>query len=153
MNLNRRSFLVSGASALALLGVAAAWPVRALAKLVRPEAAFTATTVDDALAGIGGTAETSAEIVFQTPEIAENGAVVPVSVTSNIPGTDQISILVEANPNPLVAVFSIPEGTLPSVMTRVKVAQTCNLTAVVRANGKNYSVSRETKVTLGGCGG
>jgi len=153
MSLNRRSFLVSGASALALLAVAAAWPMRALAKLVRPEAAFAATNVKDALAGIGGSAEASAQIVFQTPEIAENGAVVPVSVTSNIPGTDQISILVEANPNPLVAVFSIPEGTLPAVQTRVKVAQTCNLTAVVRANGKNYSVSRETKVTLGGCGG
>lgn len=152
MSLNRRSFLFSGASAVVLLA-AAAWPMRALAKLVRADAAFTATTVKDALAGIGGTPETSTEIVFQTPEIAENGAVVPVTVTSNIPGTDQISILVEANPNPLVAMFSIPEGTLPSVQTRVKVAQTCNVTAVVRANGKNYSVSRQTKVTLGGCGG
>lgn len=153
MSLNRRSFIVSGASALALFSVAAAWPMRALAKSVRPESGFTATTVKDALAGIGGAAEPSADIVFQTPQIAENGAVVPVSVTSNIPGTERISIMVEANPNPLVAVFSIPEGTLPSVQTRVKVAQTCKLTAVVRANGKNYSVSRETKVTLGGCGG
>jgi sulfur-oxidizing protein SoxY len=120
---------------------------------VRPDAAFAATDMAGVYAAIGSTPETSAEIVFTSPEIAENGAVVPVSVTSNIPGTTKISILVEKNPNPLTAVFYIAEGTQASVQTRVKVAQTCNLYAVIEANGKLFSASRETKVTLGGCGG
>jgi sulfur-oxidizing protein SoxY len=150
MNMHRRSFLAIGGSALAL---AALWPLRAFAQWVRPQAAFEAKGLEATFAAMGGTPEPSSEIDFQSPEIAENGAVVPVNVTSRIAGTTEIAILVEMNPNPLAALFVFPEGTEPSVQTRVKVAQTCKLHAVVRANGKLYGTSRETKVTLGGCGG
>ena len=153
MNMQRRSFLTMSASMLAVATTAALWPLRALAQWVRPDAAFEAKAMDAVFASLGGVPEASAEIIFGTPDIAENGAVVPVSVTSKIPGTDQIAILVEMNPNPLVAMFMIPEGTEPMVSTRVKVAQTCKLHALAHANGKWYSTSRETKVTLGGCGG
>jgi len=153
MNMQRRTFLSMSATALAVVATAAMWPVRAFAEWVRPEAAFKAKGMDATFAAVGGTPEPSEDIAFMTPEIAENGAVVPVSVTSKIPGTTEIMIMVEKNPNPLAAIFVFPEGTAPSVKTRVKVAQTCNLHAVVRANGKLYGTSRETKVTLGGCGG
>lgn len=149
MHFPRRSFL----TVLTLGAAAALWPMRALAQWVRPDAAFAAKSLDDIYAGLGGTPQPSAEIIFLSPEIAENGAVVPVNITSKIAGTDQIAILVEMNPNPLAAVFNFPQGTETAVQTRVKVAQTCNLHALVRANGKWYSTSRETKVTLGGCGG
>ncbi|MCC6506928.1 MAG: thiosulfate oxidation carrier protein SoxY [Aquimonas sp.] len=153
MSLDRRNFLSLGVAALGTLVSGLSFPLRLLAQHVRPDAAFAATDMAGVYAAIGSTPETSAEIVFTSPEIAENGAVVPVSVTSNIPGTTKISILVEKNPNPLTAVFYIAEGTQASVQTRVKVAQTCNLYAVIEANGKLFSASRETKVTLGGCGG
>lgn len=153
MNPQRRSFLAMGASIVALATTAALWPLRALAEWVRPDKAFEAKGLDATFAALGATPEPSTEINFMTPEIAENGAVVPVSVTSKIPGTEQIAILVEMNPNPLAALFMIPEGTEPSISTRVKVAQTCKLHAAVYAGGKWYGTARETKVTLGGCGG
>ncbi|MEO8507797.1 MAG: thiosulfate oxidation carrier protein SoxY, partial [Betaproteobacteria bacterium] len=90
---------------------------------------------------------------FQTPDIAENGAVVPVGVTSTIPKTESIAILVEKNPNMLVAMFDIPAGTEPSLSTRVKMGQSSNVYALVKADGKYYVASKEIKVTLGGCGG
>lgn len=153
MNHARRHFLFRAAALCSLAGMAALAPLRAFAEWVRPQAAFDAKVLDEVFQGLGGTPEESTEIEFSSPEIAENGAVVPVSVTSKLPGTDQISILVEMNPNPLAAVFNFPEGTEPAIQTRVKMAQTCRLYAVVRANGKLYSSWRETKVTLGGCGG
>jgi sulfur-oxidizing protein SoxY len=90
---------------------------------------------------------------FSTPEIAENGAVVPIGITSAIPKTDAIAIMIEKNPNMLAALFELPEGTEPSLSTRVKMAQTSNVYAVVRAEGKYYVAAKEIKVTLGGCGG
>jgi sulfur-oxidizing protein SoxY len=99
-------------------------------------------------------AKQSKDIVFlQTPEIAENGAVVPVGVISNIPKTESIAILIEKNPNPLAAVFDIPPGTEPAISTRVKMAQTSNIYALVRADGRYFLATKEVKVTLGGCGG
>jgi len=89
----------------------------------------------------------------QTPEIAENGAVVPVGVTSRIPKTESIAILIEKNPNMLAAVFDIPTGTEPVISTRVKMAQTSNIYALVKAEGRYYVAAKEVKVTLGGCGG
>jgi sulfur-oxidizing protein SoxY len=90
---------------------------------------------------------------FQTPDIAENGAVVPVGVTSTIPKTESIAILIEKNPNMVAAIFDIPPGTDPSLSTRVKMAQTSNIYALVKADGKFYVATKEVKVTLGGCGG
>jgi sulfur-oxidizing protein SoxY len=92
-------------------------------------------------------------VFFSTPDIAENGAVVPIGITSNVPKTEAIAILVEKNPNMLAAVFDVPAGTDASLSTRIKMGQTSNVFALVRADGKYYVNSKEIKVTLGGCGG
>ena len=114
---------------------------------------FEAKNLADALKALGAAPADSKEITITSPDIAENGAVVPVAVTSRLPKTREIVILVEKNPNPLTAVFTIPDGTEPFVSTRVKMGESSNVVAVVRADGKLYSTSKETKVTLGGCGG
>ena len=114
---------------------------------------FQVKNLDEALTALGGKPEQSKDIDLTTPDIAENGAVVPVSVTSRVPGTQEIYILVENNPAPLSAAFTIPEGTEPFVSTRTKMGQTSNIHAIVKANGKLYSAMKETRVTLGGCGG
>jgi sulfur-oxidizing protein SoxY len=115
---------------------------------------FDAKSLADALKTIGAEgAAVSTDVVVTGPDIAENGAVVPLSVTSNAPGTDYIAILVEKNPNPLSAAFTLPEGTEATVSTRVKMGGTSNVHALVRAGGKWLIASKEIKVTLGGCGG
>ncbi len=114
---------------------------------------FEAKTLDDALKALGGKPADSKDVTITSPDIAENGAVVPVAVTSTIPKTEAIYILVEKNPFPLTATFAIPEGTEPFVSTRVKMGESTKVYAVVKADGKLYSTSKETKVTLGGCGG
>ena len=149
MNPSRRGLL----KMLAGVTILAAFPLRVLADLIWPKAAFAVTDLDGVFAELGGVPTDSDLIQLDTPDIAENGAVVPVEVTSAIPGTSRIYLLVEKNPNPLSAGFDIPEGTDPYVATRVKVAQTCLIYAVVEADGKFYKMGRETKVTLGGCGG
>ena len=130
--------------------------------LIRPEnalaqdwkAAFETKSLADTVKALGGTTTTdSKDITITSPDIAENGAVVPVAVASAIPKTESISILVEKNPNLLAASFAIPAGTEPSVGTRVKMGQTSNVYAVVKADGKYYLAGKEIKVTLGGCGG
>ena len=104
---------------------------------------------------LGGRAPAqSKDIAFvSTPDIAENGAVVPIGITSSIPKTESIAILIEKNPNMLAAVFDIPPGTDPAISTRVKMGQSSNVYALVKADGKYYVASKEIKVTLGGCGG
>lgn len=151
MNPQRRNFIRFGAGALGVLAAGVLWPLRAMANVI--EGAFKAKNVDEVFKELGATPTPSDQIILTTPDIAENGAVVPVSVVSQLPKTEQILVMVEKNPNPLAASFTIPEGTEGSVNTRVKVAQTCNVYAVVKADGKFYSAMRETKVTLGGCGG
>lgn len=117
--------------------------------------AFETKNLNDTVKALGGTAATeSKDITFvNAPDIAENGAVVPVGVQSKIPKTEMIAILVEKNPNSLSASFMIPEGTEATVSTRVKMGQTSNVHAVVKADGKFYYATKEIKVTLGGCGG
>jgi len=88
-----------------------------------------------------------------SPDIAENGAVVPVGATSKLPNTTEIYLIVEKNPTPLSAAFFIPAGTAADVQTRLKMGQSTNVVAVVKADGKLFSATKETKVTLGGCGG
>jgi sulfur-oxidizing protein SoxY len=118
-------------------------------------AAFDTKSMDDTMKALGGgTPVPSKAITFvQTPDIAENGAVVPVGITSAIPNTQSIAILIEKNPNMLAAVFDIPAGTDPSISTRVKMGQSSNIVALVKADGKYYYAAKEVKVTLGGCGG
>jgi sulfur-oxidizing protein SoxY len=156
MNEQRRQVLKSGGG-MTILAVAIA------AGLVRPQdalaadwnsAAFSTKSVADAVKAIGGGAPVdSKEIQITAPDIAENGMVVPISVTSNLAKTQSIFIMVEKNPNTLSASFDIPEGTDPFVQTRVKMGQSSNVYAVVKADGKYYSAVKEIKVTLGGCGG
>jgi len=160
MDMQRRKLMRSGAGATFLgLLAAAGWPRPADAAEVRAQpwnrAAFDTHSAADAMQALGSVdAKQSKDIIFmQTPEIAENGAVVPVGVISNIPKTESIAILIEKNPNPLAAVFDIPLGTEPSISTRVKMAQTSNIYALVRADGRYFVATKEVKVTLGGCGG
>jgi len=153
----RRTLLRSGAGAAVCTAlVAAGWfkPATAVAEAWNKDA-FDSHALADARKALGAVeAAQSAEIAFvQTPEIAENGAVVPVGIVSSLPGTDAIAVLIEKNPNPLAAVFDIPSGTEPAISTRIKMAQTSNILALVRAGGKYYVASKEIKVTLGGCGG
>jgi sulfur-oxidizing protein SoxY len=157
MDTKRRQVLRTGGgvSLLALLA-AAGWlkPGSAEAQAWN-KAAFDTKTMDETMKALGGGAPAQSKDItfFSTPEIAENGAVVPIGVTSAIPKTDEIAILIEKNPNMLTALFEIPAGTDPSISTRVKMAQTSNVYALVRADGKYYVASKEIKVTLGGCGG
>ena len=116
-------------------------------------ASFEVKTMADALKAIGGTPATSDQISVVSPDIAENGAVVPVGASSKLADTTEIYLLVEKNPTPLSAGFILPAGTLAEVQTRLKMGQSTNVIAVVKAGGKLYSATKETKVTLGGCGG
>ena len=158
MNSRRRNFLQTGGGMTLLTMLAATgWltPRDAAAADAWNAAAFDTKSMDDTMKALGGgTPVPSKAIAFvQTPDIAENGAVVPVGITSTIPNTQSIAILIEKNPNMLAAVFDIPAGTDPSISTRVKMGQSSNIVALVKADGKYYYAAKEVKVTLGGCGG
>lgn len=115
---------------------------------------FDAKSLDEALKAMGGDKfSTSVQVVISAPDIAENGAVVPVAVSSSATNTEKIAILVEKNPTPMSAVFTIPAGTESSISTRVKMTGTSNVHALVKADGKWLLATKEIKVTLGGCGG
>jgi sulfur-oxidizing protein SoxY len=116
-------------------------------------ASFQVKTVEEAIKALGGNAANSDQVSVVSPDIAENGAVVPVGATSKLPNTTEIYLIVEKNPTPLAAGFMIPAGTNADVQTRLKMGQSTNVIAVVKADGKLYSATKETKVTLGGCGG
>jgi len=116
--------------------------------------AFDSKGIIDALKGVGGiTAADSKDITIKAPDIAENGAVVPVEVTSKIPSTESIAILIEKNDRPLITVFNMMNGAEGFVSTRVKMAQTSDIKVIVKAGGKVYTAKKEVKVTIGGCGG
>jgi sulfur-oxidizing protein SoxY len=153
-----RRLILKGASVLALVGLGvisfdlpAAF---AAANDKYPEDAFKAKSEADAIKALyGKAAEASDKVKLDAPEIAENGAVVPVSVTTTLPDVTSISFLVSENPVVLVASYKIPAGTMPSVANRIKMAKTSNVIVVVEAGGKVYSTTKEVKVTVGGCGG
>ncbi len=153
-----RRLILKGASVLALVGLGvisfdlpAAF---AAANDKYPEDAFKAKSEADAIKALyGKAAEASDKVKLDAPEIAENGAVVPVSVTTTLPDVTSISFLVSENPVVLVASYKIPAGTVPSVANRIKMAKTSNVIVVVEAGGKVYSTTKEVKVTVGGCGG
>lgn len=157
MNSGRRKVL-QGTGGAAVLGLAVAAglfkPGSAWAQGSWNKAAFDTKSLNDAVKALGGaSAAESKDITITSPDIAENGAVVPFTIASKLPKTEQLAILVEKNPNILAASFTIPEGTEPQVNTRVKMGQTSNVIALVKADGKFYYASKEVKVTLGGCGG
>ena len=127
-------------------------PTQALAGV--PRSAFEAKNVGDALKNMSVSAPAdSKDITIKAPDIAENGAVVPVEVTSGIPGTTAIAILAEKNATPLVADFGLMGGAEAYISTRIKMGQTSLVRAVVMAGGKAYTAAKEVKVTIGGCGG
>jgi sulfur-oxidizing protein SoxY len=152
-----RRLILQGAGAVALVGLGnipfGLTPVLA-ANDKYPEEAFKAKSEADAIKALyGKTAEPSDKVKMDAPEIAENGAVVPISVTTTLADVTSISFLVSENPVALVASYKIPAGTLPNVANRIKMAKTSNVIVVVEAGGKLYSANKEVKVTVGGCGG
>jgi sulfur-oxidizing protein SoxY len=155
-NLMRRAAL-KGAGAGTLVAAAMA------AGLLRPSAAmadwnksaFESKTVSDALKNLkmGSPIETK-DIAIRAPDIAENGAVVPIEIQSNIPGTKSVAVLIEKNPFPYVGSFDVSQGALPFVALRVKMGETSNVRVVATAaDGRFYTAAKEVKVTIGGCGG
>ena len=156
MNKSRRNVIQAsgGATIMALAASAGIFRTGQVHAADWNKAAFETKSLQDTVKAFGGAAATeSKDIAITSPDIAENGAVVPVSVTSKLGKTESISILVEKNPNALSAAFDIPGGTEPFVSTRVKMGQTSNVHALVKADGKFYYATKEIKVTLGGCGG
>jgi sulfur-oxidizing protein SoxY len=127
---------------------------RATEAVAWPKEAFDQKTEDAAVKLFykGRPIEPSDKVTFTAPEIAENGAVVPVSVTSTLPEVTSIAFMVPENPFTLTAAYVIPDGTLPEVACRLKMAKTAKVIAVVESGGKLYSAERMVKVTLGGCG-
>jgi len=152
MHDRRRKFLTLAASAAALgatgllkIGnaVAAAWN----------KPAFESKALNDALKNLGATNMIeSRDIAITAPDIAENGAVVPVAITSKIPNTQNISIIAEKNPFPLAASIDVANGAEGYASVRIKMGETSNVRAVVKADGKFYTAAKEVKVTVGGCG-
>ena len=154
MNIKRRQSIKAGGSLALVAAAISAGVLPASAFANWNKAAFEAKNMADVLKAMGGAnAEKSADIIITAPDIAENGAVVPVAVASKIANTQSISILVEKNPSSLAAEFEILAGTEANVGTRVKMGQSSNIHAVVKAGGKYYVATKEVKVTLGGCGG
>jgi sulfur-oxidizing protein SoxY len=146
----------AGSTALAGLGIFSfgATPALAAANDKYPEDAFKQKDGKEAIKLLyGRPTEPSDKIKLDAPEIAENGAVVPVSVSTSLADVTSIAFVVPENPNVLAAYYKIPQGTMPNVANRLKMAKTSNVIVIVEAGGKLYSATKEVKVTVGGCGG
>ena len=153
-----RRTVIQGALAGGLAGLAGVVPLRrarAAADASKwPKEAFSQKKEADAIKALyGKTPEASDKVNLDAPEIAENGAVVPISVSTTLPDVTSIAIIVSENPFPLAASYPIPAGTAPMVGNRLKMAKTSKVTALVESGGKVFSASKEVKVTVGGCGG
>ena len=143
-------------------GAASAVAAAIAAGLLRPQDllaawnkdAFGQKTLADALKSVGAVSVAdSKDIVIDAPQIAENGAVVPVEITSNVPNTKSIVVLIDKNPFPLVAKFDFLEGAVPFVKVNCKVGESSYVRVLAEAGGKYYAATKEVKVTIGGCGG
>jgi len=146
----------AGSITLASLGIVAMPLPGALATAndKYPEDAFKQKNDKEAIKLLyGRTAEASDKIKLDAPEIAENGAVVPISVSTSLADVTSVAFVVPENPNVLAAYYKIPQGTLPNIANRLKMAKTTNVIVLVEAGGKLYSATKEVKVTVGGCGG
>ncbi len=153
--MNRRTLLKRSLAAGAV-GVAASAGLLAPGQVLAayPNAAFHAKDTAEALNGVvgSGSFEHSDDIKIKAPDIAENGSVVPVTITSGLSGVESISILADANNSPLVASFTM-HGSPAFISTRIKMGKTGNVLAVVKSGGKLFASKKEVKVTIGGCGG
>lgn len=154
---NQRRIMLKGSLAASALGVAVGagllTPRAVLAAW--PEAAFKAKDAAGAMTALTGLDQMSesADIRIKAPDIAENGAVVPVTVETSIEGVESISIIAVNNPAPLIASFELGEGAIGFVSTRIKMGKSGDVIAVVKGGGKLQSAKKEVKVTIGGCGG
>lgn len=155
MNAPRRSLLKLAASISSLGALAAAGLLGATRVVAAAwnRAGFESKSFGEILKSLGaGTAAESRDIAITAPDIAENGAVVPIEVMSRIPNTQSISIIAEKNPFPLAATLEFANGAEPYAYVRIKMGQTANVRAVVLAGGKWFTAAREVKITVGGCG-
>lgn len=153
LNELRRRLLKAGGGAAALGLATAAGLAGEAAAAPWNKQAFGSKAVGDAVKGIGASnLIESRDIVITAPDIAENGAVVPIAVTSRIPNTQTISIVAEKNPFPLAATLDMANGAEPYASVRIKMGETSNVRAIVKADGKYYTAVKEVKVTVGGCG-
>lgn len=142
-NLLRTIGMLAGVMMFPLRLVAAKWN----------EKAFDEVDFSNSLTSIGALAPVESDLItLKTPEIAENGSIVPIQVSSEIPGTERIFVFAEKNPQPLVASFTFHKGVDPFFATRIKMGETASVHAVVLADGKYFIASRYVKVTIGGCG-
>ena len=140
-------------SLLAAVAVLVFRPFAALAATWNKDG-FGAKTAADALKTLGASNPVaSKDVVIEAPQIAENGAVVPIEITSKVPGTSSIVVLIEKNPFPLLGKFDFMEGALPFVKVNVKMGETSDVRVIAQAGGKSYVATKEVKVTIGGCGG
>lgn len=153
MTFHRREMLKLGGAA-TLAAMAGSLPPGLASAQGWNQAAFSGKSLDDIVKALGGAGYTPTKAVSwgATPDIAENGAAVQVSITSALPKTEAIAIVIEKNPGPLAAQFDVSPGTDPAIVTRLKMAQTSNVHAVVKADGKYFVSTREIRVTFGGCG-
>ena len=149
----RRHILKRSATVAGLLAATGLFPQYVLAAWNK--AAFDAKTVPDAVKAYGAGAPTeSKDVTITAPDIAENGAVVPMTIATTLPNVKQLLLLVEKNPNALTAKFDVTDAVEPNFVTRAKMGQSSDVYAVaITADGKAHFAKKEVKVTLGGCGG
>jgi sulfur-oxidizing protein SoxY len=149
---NRRETLRQSLAVAGLLGATGLFPQYAFAFT---KSAFEAKNVNDAVKAYGASAPVeSKDVTLTAPDIAENGAVVPMAVASTLPGVKHLLVMVEKNPNTLVAKFDVSAAVEPAFSTRAKMGQSSEVFAVaIAGDGKAYYAKKEIKVTLGGCGG
>lgn len=146
---NTRRLLLKGIVAAAALVAAPVWA------LARNKAAFEATAPDTTLKALFGDkpVSESTEVSLKVPDIAENGAVVPVTIATSMAGVKSISIVVAANPNPLSASFTLLDGANPEISTRIKMGESSDVIAAVETDAGVFVTRKNVKVTIGGCGG
>ena len=150
----RRDLLARSAALAALLAAGAAAPARAQSGGWN-QAAFETKSIDESLKALGlAKPVESKDIVFTAPDIAENGAVVPIAASTTLPGVQRLAFMIEKNPTTLAGSFELTDAVESSVATRVKMAQTSNVFAVAMlGDDRTVFAKKEVKVTLGGCGG
>jgi len=154
--MKRRSFLkgsLAGSTVAVAIGAGLLNPRQVLAAW--PQSAFDAKSVEDAMSNLFGSADNKATdgINIKAPDIAENGAVVPVTVSTKMAGVSAIAIIAEKNGTPLAANFELASNAQPTVSTRIKMGKTMDVIAVVKSGGKLHTARKNVKVTIGGCGG
>lgn len=156
MQTNRRVFLKGSmaASAVGLAVGAGLLSPRTVLAADWPKKAYDTKGAADAMKDLFGTSDMSEskDVTVRAPDIAENGAVVPVTIESSVKGTDNIAIMVKGNPTPLVANFKL-EGAQPFVSTRIRMGKTDDVIGIAHAGGKLLTAKKQVKVTIGGCGG